>query len=77
MQNTLEGNTDRRLNDSSEVLNHISSCADFNHIQTLWNSTPKDNNITCNLSDFLFNNCEIINRSDHWSLLLFKNHLQY
>jgi hypothetical protein len=39
-------------------------------------STPGktlSSNITCILSDLiLFNNCKIIDRADHWSLLLLK-----
>ena len=30
---------------------------------------------TCVLSEFIFNNSKIIDRSDHWSLLLFKEAL--
>ena len=41
-------------------------------------STPGktlSSNITCILSDlilFIYNNCKIIDRADHWSLLLLK-----
>ena len=32
--------------------------------------TPnQETNITCIPSDFLFNNCKIIDKTDHWSLL--------
>ena len=35
--------------------------------------TPnQETNITCIPSDFLFNNCKIIDKTDHWSLLLYK-----
>ncbi len=62
--------------DSSEVYNYISSCGQFHHIKTVLELPPhQDTNITCILPEFLFNNCKIIDRTDHWSLLLFKESL--
>ena len=59
--------------DSSEVYNHIRSCEQFNRIKTIMELTPiQETNITCIPSDFLFDNCKIIDKTDHWSLLLYK-----
>ena len=38
-------------------------------------SPDSTNPINTNLTELIFRNCKIIDRSDHWSLLLFKESL--
>ena len=57
---------------------HITSCEHFQHIKSILELYPDDQtnlSQTCILPEFIFNNSKIIDRSDHWSLLLFKEAL--
>ena len=79
------GKTDRCLfirlkehstRDSSEINAHINSCELFQHIKTLMELTPDcSNTIDNNLTQLIFDNCKIIDKSDHWSLLMYKESL--
>ena len=54
------------------------ACQHFQHIKSTLELYPDDQtNLfpTCILSEFIFNNSKIIDRADHWSLLLFKESL--
>ena len=77
------GKTDRCLytrikehsyHDSSEIYIHICSCNEFNFIKNLLALSPydKDSNIKCLLTDLIFTNTKIIDKSKHWSLILFQ-----
>ncbi len=77
------GKTDRclytRINehaksDKSEIYNHVHACEHFQHVLSLLNlpSNLLDVNYTISVIDLIFNNCYIIDRSNNWSLLLFK-----
>ena len=62
----------------SEIFEHITSCELFQHIKSILELYPDDQtnlSQTCILPEFIFNNSKIIDRSDHWSLLLFKEAL--
>ena len=62
----------------SEIFEHITSCEHFQHIKSILELYPDDQtnlSQTCVLPEFIFNNSKIIDRSDHWSLLLFKEAL--
>ena len=62
----------------SEIFEHITSCELFQHIKSILELYPDDHtnlSQTCILPEFLFNNSKIIDRSDHWSLLLPKKRL--
>ena len=62
----------------SEIFEHITSCELFQHIKSILELYPDDQtnlSQTCILPEFIFNNSKIIDRSDHWSLLLFKESL--
>jgi hypothetical protein len=62
------------LDNKSEVFNHIISCEQFQHIKSILELYPDEETnptLTCILSEFIFTNSKIIDRSDHWSLLLF------
>jgi hypothetical protein len=55
---------------------HINCCEHFQHIKSLMQLSPDSTNpINTNLTELIFRNCKIIDRSDHWSLLLFKESL--
>ena len=79
------GKTDRCLfrrlkehstRNSSEINAHIGSCEHFQHIKTLMGLAPDSSNtIDTNLTQLIFDNCKIIDKSDHWSLLLYKESL--
>jgi hypothetical protein len=60
--------------DSSEIYNHITSCNEFNFVINLLELTPNDevNNIKCSLTDLIFTNTKIIDKSNHWSLILYQ-----
>ena len=60
--------------DSSEIYNHIISCNEFNFVINLLELTPNDevNNIKCLLTDLIFTNTKIIDKSNHWSLILYQ-----
>ena len=61
---------------SSEIHAHINSCEHFQHIKSLMElSTDLPNVIHTNITELLFNSCKVIDKSDHWSLLLFKESL--
>ena len=77
------GKTDRCLytrikehscHDSSKIYNHICSCNDFNFIKNMLELSPynEDSNIKCSLTDLIFTNTQIIDKSKHWSLILFQ-----
>ena len=79
------GKTDRCLftclkehstRDSSEIDADINSCEHFQQIKTLMELIPDSSNtIETNLTQLIFDNCKIIDKSDHWSLLLYKEYL--
>ena len=58
--------------DSTEIYNHITSCNEFNFVINLLELTPNDevNNIKCSVTDLIFTNTNIIDKSNHWSLIL-------
>ena len=60
--------------DSSEIYNHITSCNEFNYVINLLELTPNDevNNIKCSVTDLIFTNTKIIDKSNHWSLILYQ-----
>ena len=77
------GETDRCLytrvkehscHDSSKRCNHICSCNEFNFIKNMLELSPcdEDNNIKCSLTDLIFTNTKIIDKSKHWSLIPFQ-----
>ena len=84
-KSSYNGKTDRCLftrlkehstRDSSEINAHINSCDHFQHIKTLQELTPDSSNtIDTNLTQLIFDNCKIIDKPDHWSLLLYKKPL--
>ena len=66
------------LDNKSEVFNHITSCEHFQHIKSILELYPDEETnptLTCILSELIFTNSKIIDRSDHRSLLLFKEAL--
>ena len=74
------GKTDRCLytrvkehscHDSSEIYNHIRSSNEFNFIKNMLELSPYSNT-KCSLTDLLFTNTKIIDKSKHWSLILFQ-----
>ena len=68
-------NTDS-AHDSSEIYAHINSCENFLHVKSLMELSPDSNDtINTNMTQLIFNNCKIIDKSDHWSLLLYKKSL--
>ena len=78
------GKTDRCLytrtikehakSDNSEILNHVHNCEEFRYNHTLLNYPA--NLLCCNYSkslvDLIYSNCKVIDGSNDWSLLLFK-----
>ena len=79
------GKTDRYLytrikehstRENSEIYAHVNSCEHFQHIKSLLELSPHLSNPICtNTTQLIFNNCKVIDKSDHWSLLLFKESL--
>ena len=61
-------------NDSFEIYNHIWSCNEFKFIKNMLelSSYDEDSNIKCSLTDFIFTNTKIIDKSKHWSLMLYQ-----
>jgi hypothetical protein len=58
--------------ENSEINAHINCCEHFQHIKSLMELSPDSTNpINTNLTELIFRNCKIIDRSDHWSLLLY------
>ena len=58
---------------TSEIYNHIITCNEFNYIKNILQLTPYDDtNINCTLTDLIFTNTKIIDKSRHWSLLLYQ-----
>ncbi len=52
---------------------HIITCNEFNYIKNILQLAPNDNiNINCSLTDLIFTNAKIIDKSRHWSLLLYQ-----
>ena len=76
------GKTDRCLytrikehstRENSEIYAHVNSCEHFQHIKSLLELSPHLSNPICtNTTQLIFNNCKVIDKSDYWSLLLFK-----
>ena len=77
------GKTDRCLytrikehakSDKSEIYNHVHECEQFEHVLSLLNlpSNLLDIKYRISIVDLIFNNCYIIDRSNDWPLLLFK-----
>jgi hypothetical protein len=60
--------------DKSEIFNHVHNCDEFQFIRTLLNfrSNMLDCNYSTSLVDLIYSNCKVIDRSNDWSLLLFK-----
>ena len=60
--------------DSSEIYNHICSCNEYNFIKNMLEPSPwdEDSNIKCSLTDLIFTNTKIIDKSKHWSLKPFQ-----
>ena len=64
----------------SEIKNHLNSCGQFQHSKTLMELNPYSKHLndisdSVNLSDFILNNWKIIDKSDDWSVLLYKEAL--
>ena len=57
--------------DKSEIYNHVHVCEHFQHVFSLLNLPSNLLDVKCTISVIL-NNCYIIDRSNNWSLLLFK-----
>ena len=56
-----------------EIYNHIITCNEFNYIKNILQLTPYDDtNINCTLTDLIFTNTKIIDKSRHWSLPLYQ-----
>ena len=76
------GKTDRCLytrikehstRENSEIYAHVNSCEHFQHIKSLLELSPHLLNPICtNTTQLIFSNCKVIDKLDHWSLLLFK-----
>ena len=75
------GKTDRCLytrrkehsyHDSSDIYSHICSCNEFNFTKNPLSPYDEDSNIKCSLTDLIFTNTKIIDKSKHWSLILFQ-----
>ena len=57
---------------TSEIYNHIITCNEFNYIKNILQITPYDDtSINCSLTDPIFTNTKIIDKSRHSSLLLY------
>ena len=60
----------------SEIYKHINSCEHFLYYRTLFNFPHTLHNFDDLTSEsMIFNNCNILDKSRHWSLLLFKESL--
>ena len=77
------GKTDRCLytrvkehakSDKTEIYNHVHECEQFEHVFSLLNlpSNLLDIKYRISIVDLIFNHCFIIDLSNDWSLLLFK-----
>ena len=72
------GKTDRikehAKSDKSEIYNHVHECEQFEHAFSLLNLPCNllDSKYRISIVDLIFNNCYIIDRSNVWTLLLFK-----
>ena len=64
--------TQHSYHDSSEIYNHISSCNEFNFIKNLLELSPydEDSNTKCSLTDLIFTNTKIIDKSKLRFLIL-------
>ena len=62
---------------NSKIYSHINTCEHFLHIQLLLNlpSNIYDINESTVLPQIIFNNCKILDKAKHWTLLLFKKAL--
>jgi hypothetical protein len=84
-RSTYIGKTDRCLytrlkehntQENTDINAHINCCEHFQHIKSLMEHSPNSTNpINTNVTELIFRNCKIIDTSDHWSLLLFKESL--
>ena len=56
------------------ICNHVHNCKEFQYIRTLLNfpATLFNCNYSTTVVDLIYDNCKIIDRSNDWSLLLFK-----
>ena len=68
------GTNEHAKSDKSEIYNHVHDCEHFEHVLSLLNLPCNllDVKYTINMVDLIFDNCYIIDRSNDWSLLLFK-----
>ena len=60
--------------DSCEIYKHICNSNEFNFVKNMLELSPYDegSNIKCLLTDVIFTNTKIIDKSKHWSLILFQ-----
>ena len=62
--------------ENSEIYAHINSCEHFQDVKSLLELSPDLSNTICtDKTQLISNNCKRIDKSDHWSLLLFKESL--
>jgi hypothetical protein len=57
----------------SVIHQHLSTCEQFHHIQALLELYPDDDaksNQTGIMTEYVFHNTKVIDKSNHWSLLL-------
>ncbi len=59
---------------TSEIHQHLSSGEQFQHIKTNSDDDTKSNK-PCIMAEHVFHNTEIIDKSNHWSLLLYQESL--
>ncbi len=63
---------------TSEIHQHLSSCEQFQHIKAILKLYPDDDaksNKPYTMAEHVFQNTKIIDRSNHWSLLLYQKSL--
>ncbi len=63
---------------TSEIHQHFSSCEQFQHIKAILELYPDDDamsNKPCIMAEHVFHNTKIIDKSNHWSLLLYQESL--
>ena len=63
---------------TSEIHQHLSSCEQFQHIKTISELYPDDDtksNKPWIMAEHVFHNTKIIDKSNHWSLLLYQESL--
>jgi hypothetical protein len=81
------GKTDRRLytrtkehsyRTESVIHQHLSTCQQFQHIKALFELYPDDDaksNQTNIMAEHVFHNTKLIDKSNHWSFLLYQESL--